>query len=297
MKVLILTRFVKEYEPRRLAEEIRKAGDVVDLVKYGQISLGVVRGRAKIQMPIENDLDSYDVVIPRAASKKGSSMVAVKTMVLHMFGLLGKTKSLKVLNGKSFEQYPLLGKMEQGMLMAAAGLPTVDFVTFGSKVGWRKFRENPRFDFPLIVKGRFGSHGRQVRLVKNWDEFEKVFGQYREGVVMVQPKLKVKQWYRCIVMGGRYLGEMRHRQKDKYGGEKGILVKLNSTKMNRLKEICLKASSLFSCDYAGIDVAWDEEADDFKILEVNRTAQFKYFERRTGVNVAAEIVGWLCGRV
>ena len=46
-----------------------------------------------------------------------------------------------------------------------------------------------------------------------------------------------------------------------------------------------------SGDYAGLDVVWDEEKEDFKILEVNRTAQFKYFEKRTGMNVAEEIFG------
>jgi glutathione synthase/RimK-type ligase-like ATP-grasp enzyme len=107
---------------------------------------------------------------------------------------------------------------------------------------------------------------------------------------VVQPKLRVRQWYRCLVVGNEYLGEMRHRQKDKYGGEGGKLVKFNSSKMNKLGEICLKAAKLFECDYAGIDVAWDEDKEDWAILEVNRTAQFKYFERRTGINVAIKLL-------
>jgi len=34
-----------------------------------------------------------------------------------------------------------------------------------------------------------------------------------------------------------------------------------------------------------------EVTGDFKILEVNRTAQFKYFGKRTGINVAEKILG------
>ena len=298
-KMLVLTRFVKEYEPRRLAEEGRKAGFKVDMVKYGQIDLKVLGGRAEIDLGKKRRLDEYDLIVPRAASKKGSSMVGVKTVVLNEARKLG----IVVVNGESFLKYPLLGKIEQGMMMARAGLPTVDLVSFGSKLGWRKFlsrsslreiedgfAKKESFSFPLIVKGRFGSHGRAVRLVKNMDELKRVYGEYKQGAVLIQPKLRVKQWYRCIVVNGVYLGQMRHRQKDKYGGEEGKLVKFNRLKMKKLEEICVKAAMLFECDYAGVDVVWDEDKQNFAILEVNRTAQFKYFEKRTGVNVAGEMV-------
>ena len=298
-KMLVLTRFVKEYEPRRLAEEGRKAGFKVDMVKYGQIDLKVLGGRAEIDLGKKRRLDEYDLIVPRAASKKGSSMVGVKTVVLNEARKLG----IVVVNGESFLKYPLLGKIEQGMMMARAGLPTVDLVSFGSKLGWRKFlsrsslreiedgfAKKESFSFPLIVKGRFGSHGRAVRFVKNMDELKRVYGEYKQGAVLIQPKLRVKQWYRCIVVNGVYLGQMRHRQKDKYGGEEGKLVKFNRLKMKMLEEICVKAAMLFECDYAGVDVVWDEDKQNFAILEVNRTAQFKYFEKRTGVNVAGEMV-------
>ena len=68
------------------------------------------------------------------------------------------------------------------------------------------------------------------------------------------------------------------------------MLKLSEEKMERLREIALKACELFSCEYAGLDVVYDEDRKDFVILEVNRTAQFKYFEKRTGVNVAEKIV-------
>jgi len=307
-RLLILTRFVKEYEPGRLVEEGRKNGFKVDLVKYGQVDIGAKDGKPVIDLGEGRRLSDYDLIVPRAASKKGSSMVGVKTVLLEEANKLG----IKIVNGESFLKFPLLGKIEQGVMMAGAGLPTVDFVTFGSKLGWRKFLKTlqsaegselsytslrtaessePSFaKFPLIIKGRFGSHGRTVKLVKNKEELEKAFGEYKEGSVLIQPKLRVKQWYRCIVVGGEYLGEMRHRQKDKYDGEMGKLVKFNKLKMDRLREICVGVAKLFECDYAGIDVVWDENVGDFKILEVNRTAQFKYFEKRTGVNVAEKMI-------
>jgi glutathione synthase/RimK-type ligase-like ATP-grasp enzyme len=285
-KMLILTRFVKEYEPVRLKEEGEKQGFEVDMVKYGQVDIGVANGKPVIDLGKGRKLSDYSLVVPRAASKKGSSMVMVKTVLLEEISKLG----IKTVNGESFLKFPLMGKIEQGVMMAQASLPTVDFVTFGSKLGWRRYLNSETIKFPLMVKGRFGSHGRTVKLVEKRQELEKAFGVYKEGAVLIQPKLRVKQWYRCIVVKGEYLGEMRHRQKDKYGGEKGVLVKFNVVKMDRLKDICVKAASLFKCDYCGIDVGWDEEKKDWVIFEVNRTAQFKYFEKRTGVNVAMEML-------
>lgn len=282
-KILILSRFVKEYEPVRLASEGRESGHTVDLVKYGQIDLAVEKGSPRISLPSGINIEDYDYIVPRAASKKGDSMVGIKTALLQM------VDPKNILNGISFNDFPLLGKLEQGLLLAKAGLPTVDFVNFGSKKGWQSFREQPSFNFPLIVKGRFGSHGRTVKLVNDWEQFDRAKKHYEAGSVLVQPVIRVKQWYRAIVVNGEYLGEMRHRQKPKYGGVDGVLMKFNSTKMGKLKEICLEASKLFKADYAGIDVVWDEDREDWRILEVNRTAQFKYFEKRTGVNVARNI--------
>jgi glutathione synthase/RimK-type ligase-like ATP-grasp enzyme len=281
-KVLVLTRLVKEYEPKRLAEEGRTMGHEVSLIKYGQVNLGVSEGKMMIDID-GYDVNDFDLIIPRAATKKGSSMVSVKTAIL------ASVDPAKILNGVSFSKYPLLGKIEQGLLLADKGLPVVDFWSFGNKKGWAEFRAGSPFGFPMMVKGRFGSHGRAVKLVNDWEQFDRAAKNYSEGAVLVQPVIKAKQWYRTIVVCGEYLGEMRHRQKDKYGAVEGTLVKQSSTKMKRLKEISLEAAKTFDVEYAGIDILWDEDRQDFAILEVNRTAQFKYFERKTGVNVAGKI--------
>lgn len=277
-KLLILSRFVHEYEPVRLKEAGVKAGFDVDIIKYGQITI-TEKG---VELEKNRKLSDYDLVVMRAASKKGSSMVGVKTVILLQLQKMGK----KVVNGTSFAKFPLLGKLEQGVMLTEAGLPTVPFVTFGSKLGWKDFEPV----FPCMVKGRFGSHGRTVRLVETQEKLNKLVKLYKEGNVLVQPVMPVRQWYRCIVVNGEYLGEMRHRQKNKYGGGEEKLVKFNSSKMGKLKEICLKAAKLFDCDYCGIDVGWDDQAQSWVIFEVNRTAQFKYFEKRTGIDVAGKLV-------
>lgn len=281
--LLVLTRLVKEYEPQRFKEVGESLGYKVTIAKYGQVALGVDGGQAFCEHKGEK-ISEFDLVVMRSASKKGSSMVGIKTAILS--GLDPE----KVINGRSFSKYPLLGKVEQGLMMAAHGLPVPDLVTFGSKLGFEEFAEDPRFPLPWMVKGRFGSHGRTVKLVNDKEQFLRVSEQYKEGEVLLQPVIKAKQWYRTIVVKGEYLGEMLHRQKSKYGAVEGPLIKFGGEKMKKLQDISIAAANLFDCDYAGIDILWDEDKQDFVILEVNRTAQFKYFERRTGMNVVERVL-------
>ena len=103
-KMLILTRFVKEYEPVRLKEEGEKQGFEVDMVKYGQVDIGVANGKPVIDLGKGRKLSDYSLVVPRAASKKGSSMVMVKTVLLEEISKLG----IKTVNGESFLKFPLI---------------------------------------------------------------------------------------------------------------------------------------------------------------------------------------------
>lgn len=292
-KMLVLGRFVKEYEPVRLVEEGRKMGMEVDIVKYGQVVIESGDDGVMIDLGGDRKLEDYDVVVMRAASKKGSSMVGIKTVIGEYLESCGMTD--RVVNGRSFLKYPLLGKVEQMVLLSKAGLPAVPTTTFGSKMGWKKMI-GEKLKFPLMVKGRFGSHGREVRVIMTEADLERVMSEYKEGNVLIQPVMKINKWFRCIVVSDKYLGEMRHTQKDKYrvGNDKiqmpNIKTEIAEEKMEELRQICLSAAALFECDYAGIDVGWDEERRDWVIFEVNRTAQFKYFEKRVGANVAGEII-------
>lgn len=279
-RVLVLGRFSKEYEPKRILEEARKNGKA-DVIKYGAIKIT----ENGVELPKGKKLTDYGLIVARSASKKGSSMVTVKTMVL----LEARRLNIPVVNGASFLKYPLLGKTEQGMLLNKAGLPAVEFVTFGSKKG---FDEIENQAFPVMVKGRFGSHGRTVKLVNNNEEFKQLIDGYKGENVLIQPVLPVTTWYRAIVCNGEYLGEMRHVQRAEYrvSAFSDQRSAFSREDMERLREVCLRAAKLFDCDYCGIDVGWREDKKDWVIFEVNRTAQFKYFEKRTGVNVAAKML-------
>ncbi len=315
-KILILTRFRGEYEPKRLAEEAVRAGHSVDKVNYEHVRIGVSKvGKPIVDLGTGRKLEDYDLVVPRAATKRGGeSMLGVKSVILEYIEQTSSqelensrtqdkvSKKIKVVNGESFRLFPLMGKLEQGILLAEAGLPVIPFVSFRGVRGWRRYLEilaKRKGEFvPVMVKARFGSHGKNVKLAESLKRLIKLSEKYSEGDVLIQPVLKVRRWYRVLVVNGEILGMMKHRQKDKFqilaqqDELSKIKPKFTKTQMEELKELCLKAVQVVKADFAGLDVAWDEDAQQWRIFEVNRTAQFKWFERsKLGVNVAEKVVG------
>jgi glutathione synthase/RimK-type ligase-like ATP-grasp enzyme len=303
-KILILTRFRGEYEPRRLAEEAEKLGYKVDKVNYEHIRIGVSKmGKPIIDLGTGSKLEEYDLVVPRAATKRGGdSMLGVKSVILEYLEQTRNTeKEITVINGESFKLFPLMGKLEQGILLAEAGLPVIPFVSFRGVRGWKRYLEilaKRKGEFvPVMVKARFGSHGKNVKLAENLIRLTKLAQKYSEGDVLIQPVLKVRRWYRVLILNGKILGMMKHRQKDKFQvlsqqeEISKIRPKFSKEQMAELEKVCLEAVKVLKSDFAGLDVAWDEDAKQWRIFEVNRTAQFKWFEKAfPEINVAGEMV-------
>ena len=301
-KVLILTRFRGEYEPRRLAEEATALGYVVDRVNYEHVRVGVSpMGKPVIDLMTGKKLEEYDLVIPRAASKRGGeSMLGVKSVIMEYVEKLSGDKP-KVINGESFRLYPLMGKLEQGVLLAQAGLPVIPFASFNGIRGWRRYLEvvaKRKTPFaPVMVKARFGSHGKNVKLAQTYERLVKLSKKYSEGDVLIQPVIKVRRWYRVLILNGVVLGMMKHRQKNKFQTEElqtetaVIKPKFTNEQMDELKLLAMKATEVLKADFAGLDVAWDEDLQGWRIFEVNRTAQFKWFEKaHPEINVASAMV-------
>jgi len=301
-KVLILTRFRGEYEPRRLAEEALEKGYEVDRVNYEHVRLGVSPlGKPVIDLMTGKKLEEYDLIIPRAASKRGSdSMLGVKSVIMEYIEKLSGNKP-SVINGESFRLFPLMGKLEQGILLAQAGLSVIPFASFNGQRGWKRYLEivaKRKQPFsPVMVKARFGSHGKNVKLAETYDKLVRLSKKYSEGDVLIQPVLTVRRWYRVLIFKGKVLGMMKHRQKDKFQTEaiqtETALIKPKFTKeqMKELEILAIKATKILKADFAGLDVAWDESLQGWRIFEVNRTAQFKWFEKAyPDINVAKAIV-------
>ena len=289
-RLLILTRYPGEYEPQRLKQEAEGQNLKAKVLSYKRISLTWDDSGVNVFLGGKKELFGYHYLIPRAASKKGESLVALKTALI---GLLKKNQ--RCLNQETFLRYPLTSKMFQGITLAQLGLPVIPSFVFNNREEWQQFLAKERLKFPLIIKAVFGSHGRQVKLVRQWRQANEFLGQEQWSSVIAQPLIESRFWLRVLVLGDRILGAVARKTKTRFligGGVKVDHTGKSFSLDQAGEEICLRAARALKSDFCGLDLIPDPK-EGWLIIEVNRTPQFKIFEQKTDFNVAAQIIQFL----
>lgn len=162
MSFLILTRFPKEYEPTRLKTEAENLGLNPLILSYKKIA---VKGNKVVLDSGKHSLSQFKYIVPRAASGPSGSLVNQKTSLLKEL-----SDNQVCLNKESFLKYPLTGKIMQSEVFKDVVSIVPSFV-FYQKRDWEIFLESA--EFPLIVKGALGSHGKQVFAVDDKNQAKK----------------------------------------------------------------------------------------------------------------------------
>jgi len=284
MKLLILTRFPTEYEPQRLAEEANKKGIKSEVVSYGKIGLSWKKGEVKVNLPRDLNLSDFDLVIPRSSSHRNrKSLVGLKTALIRSL-----PETVVCLNKETFSYWPVLGKIEQGVMLAQAGIPIIPSRFLPDKAEREKFLKEARF--PLICKARFGSHSKKTFRVESQKEAKAVFSQIK-GEFFFQPLLESRFYWRVLVLGGKSLGIMRRQTSQKFVNQ-GYLGKVGKKEIEKL---ALAAGQVFQAELSGVDILVDQRGRPL-VIEVNRCPQFKIFEKKININVAGEINSYIVNR-
>jgi len=279
MNFLILTRFPKEYEPTRLKTEAKNLGLDPLILSYKKIAIkdnNVVLDNGKYS------LSQFKYIIPRAASGPSGSLVNQKTALLKNL-----SDNQTCLNKESFLKYPLTGKILQSEIFKDV-LPIVPSFVFYQKKDWENFLKSA--EFPLIVKGAFGSHGKQVFAVDDKNQAKKIICRQNWQKLVFQPLITSPFWVRALVLKGKFLGAIPRKTKSRFlpKAETKLPEKLKQKDLKEIEKISLKAVKILKTDFAGIDFL--NHQGKWLLLELNRTPQFKIFEKKTSVNVAKEIL-------
>ncbi len=283
-RLLILSRYPHEYEPQRLLAAARRQGLIAEVLSYRRFSLRWQPGQVEIKLANGRRWQDYHYLIPRAASKPGSSLVALKTMLLEEL-LPGQV----CLNQATFRRFPLTSKLLQGMILAQQGLAVVPSFVFNSAPAWQEFLQNWR-RWPLVVKANFGSHGRQVWLLNSRRQAKEKLAAGGWTSLIAQPYLASRYWWRCLVLGGKILGAVRRPTRTRFLSAKAKDFGRHDLDQTA-RQLCQQASQILKTDFAGLDLI--PVADGWRLLEVNRTPQFRVFERHRQLDVAAAIISFL----
>lgn len=143
--------------------------------------------------------------------------------------------------------------------------------------------------FPIVAKDNFGSLGKEVYLIKNYDELVSFEKEHKFSAHLYQQFIESSKGhdFRIIVIGGKVVASMKRsndngdfRSNVAQGGH-GETVELPSS----FVEAAEKAAKILKLDYCGVDLLDDENGNPV-LCEVNSNAFLQEIERITGKNIA-----------
>lgn len=149
--------------------------------------------------------------------------------------------------------------------------------------------------YPLIAKCSYGSLGREVKLINNYEELEAFEDQNAFKSHLYQEYISSSKGtdYRLIVVGGHFVAGMRrHNDRDFRSnlacGGVGEKVDIPEGYIYMAE----KAAKLLGLDYAGVDLLVGSEGEPL-LSEVNSNAFLEGIEKTTGINVAAAYADYI----
>lgn len=143
--------------------------------------------------------------------------------------------------------------------------------------------------FPIVAKDNFGSLGKEVYLIKNYDELVSFEKEHKFNAHLYQQFIESSKGhdFRIIVIGGKAVASMKRsndngdfRSNVAQGGHGGT-IELPSS----FVEAAEKAAKILKLDYCGVDLLDDENGNPI-LCEVNSNAFLQEIERITGKNIA-----------
>lgn len=156
----------------------------------------------------------------------------------------------------------------------------------------KKMVDKGELKFPFIKKEVFGSRGNGVELIKKYDDIKNInFG----NSCVYQNFIKNNGDFRVLVLGGKVLGAIKRiSQKGDFRNNISLGAKAEKVKeeeiLQELTKISLKVATIFELSFCGIDLIYDENEKNYKILEINSVPWWKGFQETTNVNVAKEVI-------
>ncbi len=283
MRVAVLVTHIRA-EEKLLLEAFQAHGVEPDVILDRSLDFDLAQG-AQQPSPSGKAWSDYDLVLERAVS---TSRGLYTLMLLNEWGV-------PTLN--SYQTAHICGdKLTTTLMLAQANVPQPNArVAFTPESALASLET---LGYPAVLKPVTGSWGRLLARVNDAETAESIIehrqtlGDYHYHVYYAQEYVnKPQRDIRAFVLGDRTICAI-YRNSEHWitntarGGKSS-----NCPVTPQLDEICVKAAHAVGGGILAIDVLEDPERG-FLINEVNHTMEFKNSSAPTGVDIAAEVVGF-----
>ena len=187
---------------------------------------------------------------------------------------------------------------QQGLFMLDPVLKEHTLPTFKAKhkANVMSYIKGGRVHFPILLKNRYGTTGKNIILIKNEEELDKVadFDNY-----VIEQYVEAECDWRVFVIGGTPVGIMRKygdpNHPDDFeawsGGRKRMLEDDPDT-IEILSKIACRAAIASKLEYAGVDILRDAKTKKYYLLETNYAAGWLNFTSITHINIPELFIDW-----
>lgn len=274
----------KQYRTLRILEEAEKIGCQVDLINSNEMRFltnKVFIGSAEI------DFSQYDAIYSIGNSDRHHYFIMLASVRTN--ARIWPSDKHLLMNDKFFE----------GIFLDNLGIRTPKTILLTSK-DEEEINELVQEigGFPCVVKKVTGSEGRYVCLVHSFDEIYKFLERLPHPSISGKKGILLQEYieeskgtdFRTYCVDDEILGAIkRTSQSDDFRANVslgGIAEKVELT--DEMKEFSEKIMKKGEFLFAGIDFIMSDEG--LVAIEINTSADFKGFEKASGINVAEKII-------
>ncbi len=268
MRVLIATTS-KDNSAKAIAKRLAEKNMEAVIAHYGKLPAG-----------------DFDYYVLRDPYNEG------KDLSLAFRKLFEKIGSDKVLDYKAITTFPEFeDKLFQHRLLSTK----VPMLRFWSLPGL----EYADFSYPIVVKKRISSRGKEIFLIRSKAELEAFFHTRELEDYFFEEFYPAKKDIRVILIGGRVIGAVNRvvRQKPNQGFS-GMGVKVREVHQTNQAEaeIAKRCVLELGADFCGVDMLLGEDGQ-VKVLECNLSPQFISSEKLLKSDIAGHLASFILSKV
>lgn len=157
------------------------------------------------------------------------------------------------------------------------------------------FGDFSKLDFPFIVKSTSGQKAREVWLVNNQEELDKLKAEkYEKGkFYFAQALVPNAERVRVLVVGDRAIGAIKRHTKWNKSHVKETLNPIPT----EIEKLAVDSAKAVGLNISGIDILVNSQTNEMFIIEANAAPAWKLINKYCNVNVADEIIKYLQTKV
>lgn len=207
------------------------------------------------------------------------------------FKVFNSANSIAICDDKSLTHLYL---MNSGIKMSRTIIAPMTYANIGYTNYDYLEKVKNALKFPFIVKEVFGSFGKQVYMVSNANEFEKIVKERSQNSSLIfQEYISTSKGrdIRLQVVGDKVVAAMyRYNKSGDFRANLSNGGKMkNYIPTKEQADIAIRCCKILGLDFAGVDLLFGEE-DEPIVCEVNSNAHFKNITQVSGVNISDHII-------